>query len=384
LILKSAKFSTILMMAAAVSALLAIALHGQSLSRPLAERGDALVRHAESLGSEPVALMTQVAEMNAESLVKFRQLVGAGMPPDVAQRFNSAFPVYGDGTRRSTDSLFDGVELDDGSWVNGVGAYIGDADQMSDTQEFWFWAGFEAIRSLGPEYVERGSSLYYFTPDRRMVMYAPHRDDRLEFYRYNAPADFDLRADEDPILFGAHTNPDRALQCTRLSYFISSEGGQRSAMACRTPVWQGNVLLGAFGSSFEVGHVLAGATSELPAGGAVWILNALGQVIARNSDRRDGEREFNPETLAPRLLNPSEVQLERIGSAMFAMVPIPHANWTLVVKTPLQDLIDRARLRSLAIFFVLFGLFALLGGMRSGHILGCRAAGAIDPEPRTE
>lgn len=372
------------MAAAVIAALVALGLHAQSLKRPLAERREALMRHAEYLGSDSVTLMNRVADMNAASLARFHDLLRVGAPDDLNQRYNTAFPLFGDGTRRSSDVLFDGYSRPDGTRINGVGAYIGDAEQMSRDQEFWFWAGFETVHTIGPDYVGEGSSLYYFTPDRRMVMYAPNREDRLEFYRRTAPADFNLRADEDPILFGVESNPRRELQCTRLSYFISSEGGERTAMACRTPVWRGDILLGAFGSSFEVGDVLAQATSELPREGAVWVLNGLGHVIARNSDTPRGEREFNPETLRERFPGGTTAQSVRVDDALFAFVPIPHANWTLIVKTPIDDLITAARLRSLAVFLVIFALLALAGGVISGHLPGIRPAPQPAPEVPTE
>lgn len=382
--LKSVKLGTILAMAAALAALAAVVFHTTSLRAPMAERRAALTQHAEALNTAPVTMFQTIASMNVEAVDSFRQRLSTS-PTDVSStRYDALFPRFGDGTRRSIDALFDGVEMEDGQQLLGVGAFIGDADAMSAEQEFWFTSGFEAVRRIGPRYVTPGSSLYYFTPDRRMVMYAPFREDKLSFYRHTAPADFNLRADEDPILFGADTNPQRELQCTRLSFFISSKGGERSAMACRTPVWQGDVLVGAFGSSFEVGDILAAATSDVPVGGAVWVLNAQGHVIARNSDIGPGAREFNPETLGPEHAMAREFHMARVQDSVLAFLPIPHANWTLIVRSPVSDIVEAARLRSFAIFLVLFGLLSLLGSVATGHLPGLRALREQPPEPRTE
>lgn len=382
--LKSVKLGTILAMAAGLAALAAGLLHTLSLRAPMAERRAALIAHAEYLNAAPVTMFDGVAAMNAASVELFRARIDAGRPVTLFQQYDEAFPRFGDGTRRSVDALFEGGMGNDGTPVQGVGAFLGDAETMSADQEFWFMSGYETIRRVGPQYVAPGSSLYYFTPDRRMVMYAPYREDGLSFYRHTAPADFNLRADEDPILFGADTNPRRELQCTRLSFFISSEGGERSAMACRTPVWQGDVLLGAFGSSFEVGDILAAATSEVPAGGAVWVLNAQGHVIARNSEIGAGGREFNPETLAPEHAMARQFHTARMRGSLFAFVPIPHANWTLIVRTPVADVVDAVRLRSFATFLVLFGLLSLLGSIATGHLPGLRPLREQPPAPRTE
>lgn len=382
--LKSVTLGTILAMAAALAALVAILVHSLSLRDPMAERRAALSGQADSLAAAPIAMFETVAAMNADAITVFRQRLAAGRTEASDAQYDALFPHFGDGTRRSVDSLFDGLQMPDGQQVLGVGAFIGDADAMSADQQFWFISGFEAVRRTGPQHVTPGSSLYYFTPDRRMVMFAPYREDRLRFYRHTAPADFNLRADEDPVLFGADTNPRRELQCTRLSYFISSEGGERSAMACRTPVWQGDVLLGAFGSSFEVGEMLAAATSEMPVGGAVWVLNAQGQVIARNSDTAAGMREFNPETLASEHVMARQPHTARLAGSMFAFVPVPHANWTVIVRVPVTDILQAARVRSIAIFLILFGLLSLLGSVAAGHLPGLRPLREEPAVPRTE
>lgn len=76
--------------------------------------------------------------------------------------------------------------------------------------------------------------------------------------------------------------------------------------------------------------------------------------------------------------------MARVQDSVFAFLPIPHANWTLVVRAPVSDIVDAARLRSFTIFLVLFGLLSLLGSVATGHLPGLRPLREKPPEPRTE
>jgi hypothetical protein len=71
---------------------------------------------------------------------------------------------------------------------------------MSNDAKRHYLAAYQTVRSVGEANLDQFSSLYFFTPDRRVVIFAPNRPDRLEFYRFDAPSDFDLRGDEDADL----------------------------------------------------------------------------------------------------------------------------------------------------------------------------------------
>ncbi|OLF81175.1 hypothetical protein AWH62_00420 [Maricaulis sp. W15] len=200
---------------------------------------------------------------------------------DIVDDFNALFPPFGDGTRRSHPDLFDGRSLPGADHVFGIGAYMGDGENMTIEEQRRYMAGFHVVRAFGEAHLGEFSSLYYFTPDRRVVIFAPERADRLAFYRYEAPADFNLQADEDPRLFSLETNPDSAMQCTRLSRFVYSDGGERSATACRKPIRVDGELMGAFGTSIDMTEHLASSLEAPPAGGVNLVFDRDGSVIAR-------------------------------------------------------------------------------------------------------
>lgn len=200
---------------------------------------------------------------------------------DVTEEFDALFPPFGDGTRRSHPDLFDGRALAGSDYVFGIGAFMADGEAMTAEEERRYMAGFHVVRNFGEAHLGEFSSLYYFTPDRRVVIFAPDREDRLAFYRYEAPADFNLQADEDPALFSEETNPDSAMQCTRLSRFVYSDGGERSATACRKPIRVNGELMGGFGTSIDMTEHLASSLEAPPAGGVNLVFDRDGHVIAR-------------------------------------------------------------------------------------------------------
>ncbi len=200
---------------------------------------------------------------------------------DIVDEFDTLFPPFGDGTRRSHPDLFDGRTLPGADYVFGIGAFMANGEQMTVEERRRYMAGFHVVRAFGEAHLGEFSSLYYFTPDRRAVIFAPEREDRLAFYRYDAPADFNLQADEDPRLFSLETNPDSVMQCTPLSRFVYTDGGERSATACRKPIRVDGELMGAFGTSIDMTEHLASSMEAQPAGGVNLVFDREGNVIAR-------------------------------------------------------------------------------------------------------
>ncbi|WP_339748085.1 hypothetical protein [uncultured Maricaulis sp.] len=290
------------------------------------------------------------------------------VPVDV--EFDRLFPVMADGTRRSAPDLYDGTTLSAGDYVFGVGAFMADGAAMTETEKRRYLAGFHAVRSVGEAFLGHFTSLYYFTPDRRMVMFAPDREDRLLFYRSEAPADFDLRGDEDAALFDLHTNPDSAMQCTALSRFVYSDGGERAASACRQPVRDGDELLGGFGTSISMTETLASALETPPAHGMNMLFDREGNIISRGPQpvAQPGQQESSA-ALAPEAImamlrvdpRPFGVFLSPDGSRMIAFSRIDGPSWYFV------SVVDLAALRRAATFWgqmlFLFVLAAMLGAL---------------------
>ncbi|WP_323761924.1 cache domain-containing protein [Maricaulis sp.] len=269
------------LLSAAFAAISGLAAHNilmSSLSTARAEMLQTYIRvraDREQTLFDEARVLTEAAE--AAFLRRHELLVA----DEILDEFDALFPDFGDGTRRSHPDLFDGRVMPGADHVYGIGAFLGDGVAMTPEEQRRYMAGFHVVRAFGEAHLGEFSSLYYFTPDRRVVIFAPDRQDRLAFYRYEAPADFNLQADEDPRLFSEDTNPDNAMQCTQLSRFVYSDGGERSATACRKPIRVNGELMGAFGTSIDMTEHLASSLEAPPAGGVNLVFDRDGNVIAR-------------------------------------------------------------------------------------------------------
>lgn len=269
------------LLSAIFAAISGLAAHNVLMASLSAARAEMLQSYIRVRADREQTLFNEARTLTVAAEAAFLRRHNRIDADDILDEFNALFPDFGDGTRRSHPDLFDGRALPGADYVYGIGAFMGDGVSMTPEEQRRYMAGFHVVRAFGEAHLGEFSSLYYFTPDRRVVIFAPDRDDRLAFYRYEAPADFNLQADEDPRLFSQDTNPESAMQCTRLSRFVYSDGGERSATACRKPIRVDGELMGAFGTSIDMTEHLASSLEAPPAGGVNLVFDRDGNVIAR-------------------------------------------------------------------------------------------------------
>lgn len=353
---------------AAVVALSAYGVVDSSLRDARASTLDSYIRvradREQSLFDE-ARIYVEAAEQS------FRRRLEQISADQVEADFDRFFPEFGDGTRRSIDPLFDGMLLASGDYVFGVGAFLADADRMGIEEKRRYLAAFHTVRAVGEAHLGVFSSLYYFTPDRRVLIFAPQREDRLTFYRHEAPADFQLQADEDPRLFSEVTNPNSEMQCTRLSRFVYNDSGERSATACRMPVRDGEALLGAFGTSILMNDYLAGTLENPPAGGINMMFDRDGAVIARGSTSLEGDRtHVSPGEIMDLLQDdprPRGIVEAPDRMHLIAFNRVAGPDWYFVSVVPLEDLEARAQRQSLRLFILAF-IVSLAGAALRGAV----------------
>lgn len=148
--------------------------------------------------------------------------------------FNRHFPPAGDGTRRSSNALWDGVRTSLGS-VEGFGAYISNTDLDANRQRT-LGAAFSAMVGLVDGLPANANNLYFFSPYNDLVMHAPLRRDQLLFYRKEAPASLDFQDEEFSKIVTQWANPEGELRCTSLQPILYDETRQTWTTGCMTPV----------------------------------------------------------------------------------------------------------------------------------------------------
>jgi hypothetical protein len=361
-----------IVISAALAAVTAMAVHAVLNDALRTARAEMLQTYIRVRADREQAIFDRAADFIQSAEAAFRRRLDTIDAADVDAQFDALFPPHGDGTRRSAPALFDGQDLPGGDHVFGVGAFLGNGEAMTLDEKRRYLAGFHVVRTVGEAHLQRFSSLYYYTPDRRMVMFAPNRPDRLAFYRFDAPADFNLQADEDPRLFSRETNPAGEMQCTQLSRFVYRDQGERSATACRKPVRQGDTLLGAFGTSIMMTDHLAQALEAPPVGGLNLMFGRDRQVIARGRpDGAGGPDRVDPIRVMSYLADDPRprgvVQATDLGQ-MIAFSRIDGPDWYFVSVVPLDD-IERtaagwARMLFLIVFAASLVFAALRGALR--------------------
>ena len=229
----------------------------------------------------------QVAELQESRFTRLRAAhehakelllaeLAAGPKPDDARDLDTLFPRDARGGRRSSDLLFDGGRTPFG-YVRGVGAYIRtepDADQRA-----LILRATRVAQAIGEGIRPDLKSLYFFTPDNTLIMFAPDREDRLTFYRKKAPGDLDFQQETFAKISTPAVNPSRKTRCTPLVHILYDKSGRTWTTGCMTPVdWNGRHI-GTWGTSLLLNDLLSADELEgLPSTDTV-LVSAEGMLI---------------------------------------------------------------------------------------------------------
>ena len=219
-----------------------------------------------------------------------RELAGGGI---AAAEFDRIMPQAADGTRRSADALWNGAATSRGP-VRGFGAFISDS-ALDGGRRQTLGAAFATIAGMADGLPRRSvDNLYFFSPDNDLVMYAPGRSDRLEFYRRDAPPSLDFQDEEFTRIVQPGSNPEGAMRCTSLQPILYDESRTTWTTGCMTPVRTGGRQLGAFGTSVVLDSLFEEGIAASRADVERIIATADGQLILHprytlQSSARTGE-----------------------------------------------------------------------------------------------
>ncbi|ADG09686.1 integral membrane sensor hybrid histidine kinase [Caulobacter segnis ATCC 21756] len=262
-------------------------------------------------------------------LVKVHDAAGEALTRRLAQRedarklarFDTLFPDYGDGTRRSAPGLFDGARIGE-QYVYGVGAFLPRAATLTVADKALIVSALEVVAATGEAQLRHYDNFYFFTPDSRLVMFGPKRADKLQFYRRDAPPDLSIASEEMTLLTLPENNPDGVMKCTKLRRLISDPSGRRLNAACMTPFYRDGRFVGAFGSSLSLDSYLLRAVGDALPGGRNMIVADNGELIAAQAVSRKGMvdaaalRRFETESDLKRLMQHIRAQDRDVGTVL--------------------------------------------------------------------
>lgn len=181
---------------------------------------------------------------------------------DTSDRFEQLFPVKGDGSRRSAEILWTGYGQP-GIPARGIGAFIS-GENVSKERRKAILAAYDTMRAMAEGLGPSIESLYYFSTNNDLLMYAPRREDKLKFYRSSAPADLNFQDREFSLITSPSANPSGEMRCTSLTQILYDQGGYMWTTGCMTPMRTGGRHLGAWGSSIPLESLLKDLRTDVP------------------------------------------------------------------------------------------------------------------------
>ena len=240
--------------------------------RVLAERADRQRRLFDEV---------RIVQESADAVLmrRFEALEGI----DVDAVFDVLYPLREDGTRRSAPEYYDGYRTEGGAFVSGMGAFIANPDDLGEADKRLLIAAFQTVHEFGAGMSGMVENFYFITPRNALVMYAPLREDRLEFYRETAPADFDFQGLQFSVMMRPENNSGGTMACTGLESVVYDDDGPAVSTACGPPVRARDEHLGVFGNSIYLHTWLTRTVIDAPEGTENFIMTGTGDVIAHRS-----------------------------------------------------------------------------------------------------
>lgn len=224
------------------------------------------------------ALFAQAGDIQAAASALFLRHYGDLSDAELQRIFEDRFPVYDGATRRSRAADFEGRRTPSGHLVYGLGAFLSGVDFTLAEQRAAV-AAYLTVSHIGPGASGLFDNIYFNDARNRLIMFAPERDDRLEFYRRTAPPDFDFSDHPFVEIALPQANPSGALACTALTDLVYRQDERRMTIGCHLPVRHAGRHLGAFGMTLDVKAYLAETVAD-PSGRDAMVISRNGEIVA--------------------------------------------------------------------------------------------------------
>jgi signal transduction histidine kinase/ActR/RegA family two-component response regulator len=210
----------------------------------------------------------------------------------VDRQFDAWFPKNGDGTRRSRDSLYKGVQTPEGDAIYGIGAYLGHAAKMTEDDKRVLTAATVVLSRVGESDLAKSENFFFLSPNDRLILFAPHRQEALAFFRKTASANLAF----DSSYPQPQNNPTGRMRCMPLPALMQDKAEESLISGCISPVFVGGRYVGAWGSTVMGEQYLSQVVRDAPAGARSLIVTEKGEPIAVPGFTRD--QALDPDAVA--------------------------------------------------------------------------------------
>ena len=200
--------------------------------------------------------------------------------PQVDRQFDAWFPDKGDGSRRSRDSLFDGEQTADGDSIYGVGAFIGRAHDVTEEEKRVLTAATLVVNRVGESDLAKFENFFFLTPKNRLILFAPHRAEKLTFFRKTAPGNVDFDHTDQSTYPLPANDPRGVMRCTPLSPLLQDKTRRTLISGCVSPVYIDGRYVGAWGTTVMADSYLTQVLHNTPKGATSLIASDKGELVA--------------------------------------------------------------------------------------------------------
>lgn len=231
----------------------------------------------ESQLFEHIELAHSSAARTLTALLDEQDQIGITLPPN---DFDALFYDFGDGSYRTRPELFDGTLLPNGRYVSGTGGVLPAGVALTDERKHFLENTFNVVQEVGSAHYPEFLSYYFFTLNGELIIRAPDREDKLLFYRQDAPANFSLNGFELTRVISPELNPNGDFRCTSLQPIASAPATNGWTTGCHLPFYWKGQHYGAFGSSIQLMTLMTDSIANPLDGAENMIITADGKLVA--------------------------------------------------------------------------------------------------------
>ncbi|MBR9826419.1 MAG: response regulator [Alphaproteobacteria bacterium] len=229
-------------------------------------------------------LFEEISTAHAMALTGLEERLERLSQVDADREFETLFPQRGDGSRRSTDRMFDGFIDPQGDYHRGVAAYMAPATPADAERRRLLVAAYSVVDRGGEMLGGEVQNIYFFSPDNELIISAAQREDQMMFYRYEAdPAEFNLSASDFAQLVLPENNPQGRFICAELSQLVSVQTREALTTGCFTPVRMNGEHVGALGTTLQISNWFAEALATREDGVHRVFLGETGDLLAHSA-----------------------------------------------------------------------------------------------------
>lgn len=257
------------------------------------ESGLATLDHyAREVAEAQEARFARIRAIQMRATDLLRAELSANPRLDDPAAFSAMFPVDPRGGRRSADALYTGANTPFGH-IRTVGGFIPQEPDLAARRRLVAATG--VVSRLGEGIRPELESLYFFTPDNALVIFAADRPDRLRFYRKEAPSNLDFQKQEFATITTPAANPARTMRCTALRHIMYDRTGGIWTTGCMTPVDLDGRHVGSWGTSVPLDDLMPAQDLDNVPGTGVILISREGRLI--HHPRYTRQKRSGPESM---------------------------------------------------------------------------------------